>query len=78
MKLEEALAAVELLALSDVVWRRVRDPYPEPMSTLNAAHLASALLLRDVQGITVDALLTHGPGLATGARAFDFHVIGDS
>ena len=77
-KLEEALAAVELLALSDVVWRRVRDPYPEPMSTLDAAHLASALLLRDVQGITVDALLTHDPGLATGARAFGFRVIGDS
>jgi len=77
-KLEEALAAVELLALSDVVWRRVRDPYPEPMSMLDAAHLASALLLRDVQGITVDALLTHDPGLATGARAFGFRVIGDS
>ena len=77
-KLEEALAAVELLALSDVVWRRVRDPYPEPMSTLDAAHLASALLLRDVQGITVDVLLTHDPGLATGARAFGFRVIGDS
>ena len=35
-------------------------------------------LLRDVQGITVDALLTHDPGLATGARAFGFRVIGDS
>lgn len=77
-KLEEALTAVELLALSEVVWRRVRDPYPEPMSTLDAAHLASALLLRDVQGITVDALLTHDPGLAAGAKAFGFQVIGDS
>lgn len=77
-KLEEALLGVELLALSDVVWRRVRDPYPEPMSTLDAAHLASALLLRDVQGLTVDALLTHDPGLAAGAKAFGFQVIGDS
>jgi hypothetical protein len=77
-RLEEALSAVDLLALSGAVWRRVRDPYPEPMSTLDAAHLASALLLRDVEGLTVDAVLTHDPGLAAGARAFGFRVVGDT
>jgi predicted nucleic acid-binding protein len=76
-RLGDALESVDLVDLhAEAVWRRVREPYVTPVGTLDAVHLATALLLRDVEGVRVETVLTHDPGLALAAQAYQFHVLG--
>ncbi len=69
--LEEA----ELVEVTRSVLHRAAQPLPTTLGTLDAIHLATALLWRE-RG-TVDLVMaTHDSTLATAARAFGFAVIG--
>ena len=48
---------------------------PMPLGTLDAIHLATALIWRDRMGL-LPAMVTHDTSLASAARAFGFDVIG--
>ena len=61
------LARVARLSLSDEVLRRARDPFPKPVRTLDALHLASMVFLRE-RGQEA-ALATYDARLAETARA---------
>jgi len=64
------LADVELVAMSDTLLKSAgRLPYPH-LRTLDAIHLATALLIRE----DVEALLTYDDRLATAARAHGIEV----
>ena len=57
------------------VLRRAGQPFPTPLGTLDAVHLATALLWRDTRGEDL-ALATHDRALALAARASGLTVIG--
>jgi len=68
------LEAVSLADVSTPILRRAADPFPTPLSTLDAIHLATALAWRDARREVVMA--THDAQLALAARACGFEVIG--
>lgn len=57
------------------VLRRAGDPFPLPLGTLDALHLATALLVRDRRGGEV-VVATHDAQLAAAARAVGLDTIG--
>ena len=69
-----AIEAVNLVPLGSNVLNRAAEPFPTQVGTLDAIHLASALLVRD----QYDDLLfaTHDRVLAIAARAMGFQVEG--
>ena len=69
------LEAVDLVLLRPPVLSRAGEPMPMPLGTLDAIHLATALLWRDRIG-TLPQLLTHDVTLGAVARAFGFDVRG--
>jgi uncharacterized protein len=72
----EAIDAFSLVAVDSVVLDRAADPFPTTLSSLDAIHLASALLVRDsLQGL---AFATHDEELGTAARATGFQLHGVS
>jgi hypothetical protein len=48
---------------------------PTALGTLDAIHLATALVWRDRQNVAL-TIATHDAALATAARAFGFDVVG--
>lgn len=69
------LDAIDLVLLRPPVLSRAGDPLPTPLGTLDAIHLATALVWRDrMSSLTVIA--THDSALALAARAFGFEVLG--
>ena len=70
----EAINAFSLIALESVLLERAAEPFPTALGSLDAIHLASALLVRD----SIDGLVfaTHDNELGTAARATGFHVHG--
>jgi len=68
------LEAVSLADVSTPILRRAADPFPTPLGTLDAIHLATALAWRDARREVVMA--THDAQLALAARACGFEVIG--
>ena len=68
------LEAVSLADVSTPIMRRAADPFPTPLGTLDAIHLATALAWRDARREVVMA--THDAQLALAARACGFEVIG--
>jgi hypothetical protein len=70
----EQLEAFDLVALDRAVLARAADPFPTLLSSLDALHLASAVMARahfpDLQ------FATHDRELATAARAVGFRVSG--
>ena len=68
------LEAVSLADVSTPILRRAADPFPTPLGTLDAIHLATALAWRDARREVVVA--THDAQLALAARACGFEVIG--
>ncbi len=70
----EILDAVDMVAVDSAVLERAAEPFPTMLGSLDAIHLASALLTRaqipDLQ------LATHDTELATAARAVGFNVLG--
>jgi len=72
----EAIDAFSLVALDSVVLERAAEPFPTALGSLDAIHLASALLARDsVEGLV---FATHDDELGMAARATGFRVHGVS
>jgi hypothetical protein len=63
--------AVDLVLLRPAVLTRASEPMPLPVGTLDAIHLATALVWRDRVG-PLPQMLTHGAVLGAAARAFGF------
>ncbi len=71
----EWLEAVDLVVLQRPILARACDPFPVPLGTLDALHLATILVWRERMGRAV-VLATHDPALALAARSFGVEVIG--
>jgi predicted nucleic acid-binding protein len=69
------LEAIDLVLLRPPVLSRASEPMPMPLGTLDALHLATALIWRDRMG-PLPAMATHDTALAVAARAFGFDVRG--
>lgn len=71
----EWLKAVDLVLLQRPVLARASEPFPTPLGTLDALHLATALVWRD--RVQKDLrIATHDRDLALAARSFGFEVLG--
>lgn len=73
--IKACLEAVDLVLLQRPILSRASEPFPTPLGTLDALHLATALVWRDRMKEEL-AMMTHDGGLATAARAFGMDVIG--
>lgn len=71
----EWLEAVDLVLLQRPILARASDPFPTALGTLDAIHLATALVWRDRMGQTL-VMATHDGGLALAARSFGMEVLG--
>jgi uncharacterized protein len=68
------LKGFELVTISSPVLERAGDPFPTYVATLDAIHLATAIIMRE-DGADV-AFATHDVKLGVAARAMGFDVIG--
>lgn len=71
----EWLEAVDLVLVRPPVLSRASEPMPMPLGTLDALHLATALIWRDRVG-PLPTVATHDTALGSAARAFGFDVLG--
>jgi predicted nucleic acid-binding protein len=71
----EWLEAIDLVLLRPAVLSRASDPMPMPMGTLDAVHLATALIWRERMG-PIQEMVTHDTALGAAARTFGFDVRG--
>jgi predicted nucleic acid-binding protein len=69
------LEAVDLVLVRPPILSRASEPMPMPLGTLDAIHLATALLWRDRIG-PLPQLVTHDAALGAAARGFGFDVRG--
>jgi uncharacterized protein len=67
--------SLELVELDPIVLDRAAQPMPTELGTLDALHLASALLWRDASGVA-PVMATHDGALALAALAHGLKVIG--
>ena len=72
----DAIDALGLIPLTTTVLDRAGEPFPTLVGSLDAIHLASAILVREQYQELVFA--THDQQLAIAARAVGFAVEGDS
>jgi predicted nucleic acid-binding protein len=70
------MEAVDVIELSPPVLRRAGDPFPTPVRTLDAIHVASALVFRDFGGAASLAFATHDTEQAECAGSLGFQVLG--
>lgn len=73
--INEWLEAIDLVLVRPPVLSRASEPMPMPLGTLDAMHLATALIWRDRVG-PLPAMLTHDTMLGTAALTFGFDVRG--
>jgi predicted nucleic acid-binding protein len=71
----EWLEAVDLVLLQRAVLSRASEPFPTPLGTLDALHLATALVWQDRMQRTL-VLATHDRDLALAARTFGIEALG--
>ena len=69
------LEAIDLVLIRPPILSRASEPLPTPLGTLDAMHLATALIWRDRVG-PLPAMATHDTALGLAARAFGFDVFG--
>lgn len=69
------LEAIDLVLLRPPVLSRASEPMPMPLGTLDALHLATALIWRDRMG-PLPMMVTHDTALGLAAQAFGFDVRG--
>jgi predicted nucleic acid-binding protein len=69
------LEAVDLVLLRAPILARAGDPLPSPLGTLDAVHLATALVWRDRMDETL-TVATHDAALGQAAREHGFRVVG--
>jgi predicted nucleic acid-binding protein len=71
----EWLEAIDLVLLRTPVLSRASEPMPMALGTLDALHLATALIWRDRMG-SLSTVATHDAALGQAAKAFGFDVQG--
>jgi predicted nucleic acid-binding protein len=71
----EWLEAIDLVLVRPPVLSRASEPLPMPLGTLDALHLATALIWRDRIG-SLPTMATHDTALGLAAQAFGFDVRG--
>jgi len=71
----ELIASLELVEVDSVVLDRAAQPTPTELGTLDAIHLATALLWKDLTRADLN-MATHDTALALGAQAHGLHVVG--
>ena len=69
------IASLEIVEIDSAVLDRAAQPMPTEIGTLDAIHLATALLWRDMMGADL-VMATHDQALATAARAYGMAVVG--
>jgi uncharacterized protein len=69
------IGSLELVEIDNSVLDRAAQPMPTELGTLDAIHLASALLWRDAFGVDL-ALATHDKALAVAAQAHGIKTVG--
>lgn len=69
------METLQVVDVSAVVLHRASQPMPTALGTLDAIHLATALLWRDQSGEDL-VMATHDASLATAARAHGLRVLG--
>ena len=67
--------AIDLVLLRPPVLNRASEPMPTPLGTLDALHLATALVWRDRVG-ALPIVATHDTALGVAAKSFGFEVRG--
>jgi len=75
-KAHELIADIDLIPVRTRVLTRAGDPFPGALGTLDAIHLATALLWQDDANRKLDAFLTHDLELGRAARAMGLRVLG--
>lgn len=70
-----ALSELEIVEVTRAVLTRASEPLPSVLGTLDAIHLATALLWREEKDEDL-ILATHDSALGTAARAYGFSVMG--
>lgn len=73
--LSRVVARCERIALTRPVLKRAAQPFPTTLGTLDAIHLASALLWTQREGLPIH-VLTHDKELGRAARTMAFEVLG--
>jgi predicted nucleic acid-binding protein len=71
----ELINSLELIEIDSIVLDRAAQPMPTELGTLDAIHLASALLWKELTGIE-PVMATHDAALGLAARAHGFTVLG--
>ena len=69
------LNSLELIEIEPIILDRASQPMPTELGTLDAIHLASALLWKDATGVD-PVMATHDEALGLAARAHGLHVLG--
>jgi predicted nucleic acid-binding protein len=69
------LASLELVEIDSVVLDRAAQPMPTELGTLDAIHLATAILWKDLTQADL-VMATHDTALALGAEAHGLRVVG--
>jgi predicted nucleic acid-binding protein len=69
------IESLELVEIDSVVLDRAAQPMPTELGTLDAIHLATALLWRDLTRADL-IMATHDTALALGAQAHGLQVVG--
>ncbi len=69
------IASLELVAVDDAVLDRAAQPMPTELGTLDAIHLATALLWKEMARVA-PVMATHDEALALGAQAHGLAVVG--
>lgn len=73
--LKKWLESVDLVLLQRPILARASEPFPTPLGTLDAIHLATALVWKDREGQDL-TMATHDGGLAIASQAFGIPVLG--
>lgn len=69
------IASLELIEVDAAVLDRAAQPMPTELGTLDAIHLATAILWKEMTGTDV-VMATHDRALAVAAEAHGFPVVG--
>jgi uncharacterized protein len=69
------IASLEVVEIDSVVLDRAAQPMPTELGTLDAIHLATALLWKDLTRADL-TMATHDTALALGAQAHGLRVVG--
>ena len=69
------IASLELVDIDAVVLDRAAQPMPTELGTLDAIHLATALLWKEMMRVDL-VMATHDAALALGAQAHGLSVVG--